>query len=131
MSLALLAAGTAAFAQQEQLTPEQKERQLYEKIQEQVDQFANTLGLEDWQVFYADSILTHDFGAMAAEFEQQAKQKVSDGSVYQYIQDKWSESTYQAFKKILTPEQWTKYLKTGARQAKKARDKRAAKSKQL
>lgn len=130
ISLALLASGAAALAQQQgqPLTPEQKEKQLYENIQKQVDEYATTLDLEDWQIFYADSILTHDFKALASEFEEQSKQKVSDSSIYIRLQDKWMEKTYLAFKRILSEEQWQKYLKTGAAKAKKARDKRAAKA---
>jgi hypothetical protein len=43
-------------------------------------------------------------------------------------QDRWMESTYNAFNKFLTPEQWEKYLKNGAAREKKARDKRAQKA---
>jgi len=132
LSIFLLSATIAGRAQEQQpLTPEQREKQLHESIQKQVDDYANTLELEDWQIFYADSILTHNFTALSKEYETQSKQKVSDLSIYLLIQDNWMEKTYQAFKQILSEEQWKKYIKTGAGKAKKERDKRAAKAKKL
>lgn len=128
--LLYFSAAIAGRAQQQQpLTPEQKEKQLYEAIQKQVDDYAENLNLEDWQIFYADSILTHNLVELSKEYETQSKNKVSDSSIYMLIQDTWMEKTYQAFKKILNEEQWKKYLKTGAGRAKKDRDKRAAKAK--
>ena len=128
--LLYFSAAIAGRAQQQQpLTPEQKEKQLYEAIQKQVDDYAENLNLEDWQIFYADSILTHNLVELSKEYEAQSKNKVSDSSIYMLIQDTWMEKTYQAFKKILNEEQWKKYLKTGAGRAKKDRDKRAAKAK--
>ena len=117
----------ALAQQQEPQTPEQREKQLYENIQKQVDHYAETLDLEDWQVFYADSILTANFGSMAKEFEQMSRNRVSDTDVYVRIQDDCMERNYNAFRRILNEEQWIKYLKTGAAREKKARDKRAAK----
>lgn len=128
--LLYFSAAIAGRAQQQQpLTPEQKEKQFYEAIQKQVDDYAENLNLEDWQIFYADSILTHNLVELSKEYETQSKNKVSDSSIYMLIQDTWMEKTYQAFKKILNEEQWKKYLKTGAGRAKKDRDKRAAKAK--
>lgn len=127
--LSLYAAIAGRAQQQQPLTPEQKEKQLYEAIQKQVDDYAENLNLEDWQIFYADSILTHNLVELSKEYEIQSKNKVSDSSIYMLIQDTWMEKTYQAFKKILNEEQWQKYLKTGAGRAKKDRDKRAAKAK--
>lgn len=117
-----------ALAQQQQpLTPEQREKQMYENIQKQVDNLAETLDLEDWQIFYADSILTTNFGALAKEFEALGKNRVSDPEVYSRLQDACMEKNYNALHAILNEEQWTKYLKTGAARDKKARDKRAEK----
>lgn len=117
----------SAFGQEQPLTPEQKEKQMYENIQKQVDDMATRLDLEDWQIFYADSILTTNFGALAREFEVLQKQRVSDVEVYSRLQDDCMEKNYNAFHAILSEQQWAKYLKTGAAREKKARDKRAAK----
>ena len=58
----------ALFAQ-EPLTPEEKEKKFYEFIEKEVERYESTLKLESWQVFYVDSILTHDYRAMQEEFE--------------------------------------------------------------
>ena len=116
-----------ALAQEQALTPEQREKQLYENIQKQVDDMADRLDLEDWQVFYADSILTANFGELAREYEQLGRNRVSDEDIYIRIQDGCMEKNYNAFRRILSDEQWAKYLKSGAAREKKARDKRAAK----
>ena len=116
-----------AQAQEQPLTPEQREKQLYENIQKQVDDMADRLDLEDWQVFYADSILTANFGELAREYEQLGRNRVSDPDIYVRIQDGCMEKNYNAFRRILSDEQWAKYLKSGAAREKKARDKRAAK----
>ena len=116
-----------ALAQEQALTPEQREKQLYENIQKQVDDMADRLDLEDWQVFYADSILTANFGELAREYEQLGRNRVSDADIYIRIQDGCMEKNYNAFRRILSDEQWAKYLKSGAAREKKARDKRRAK----
>ena len=129
LSVLFLAFGLAAFAQQQQpLTPEQKEAKLYESIEKQLDDLTSKLDLEDWQVFYADSILTHDYKAMTAEMEALQGNKVENTDLYVMVQDKWMEQIYNSFHKIFDEEQWVKYGKMGAARAKKARDKRAAKN---
>ena len=115
-----------AAAQQAQ-TREQQEKQLYENIQKQVDDMTSHLDLADWQVFYTDSILTHNYGEMSREFEELSNSKVSNTDLYYVIQDKWMEETYNALHKVFNDEQWAKYLKSGGARDKKARDKRAAK----
>ena len=129
--LMLLVPGVAFAQQQGPQTPEQREKQMYENIQKQVDDMASSLDLEDWQIFYADSILTTNFGALAKEFEDLGKNKVSDLEVYSRLQDACMEKNYNAFRRILNEQQWAKYLKTGAARDKKARDKRAEKREKL
>ena len=129
--LMLLMPGVALAQQQGPQTPEQREKQMYENIQKQVDNMAESLDLEDWQIFYADSILTTNFGALAKEFEDLGKNKVSDPEVYSRLQDACMEKNYNAFRRILNEQQWAKYLKTGAARDKKARDKRAEKREKL
>lgn len=130
ISLVLLAlfASVSAFAQQP-TSPEEQERKLYDAIQEQVDRYAENLGLDDWQIFYVDSILTHNVMAIQEEFSSMQKAKVANPELYYDIQDKWNEETYNSLQKILNEEQWVKYLKQGAARDKKARDKRAAQKK--
>lgn len=119
----------AAFAQGQ--NPDEaaaeRARQLFESIDTQVEKDTKTYKLEDWQIFKVDSTLTHDYQAMFAECEKLAASKVGNYTMYTQVQDHWAEQTYRAYEQILNPEQWAKYLKSGAARAKKARDKRAAK----
>lgn len=120
---------TAAAQQQGQSEQEKikEEKQLREYIDKNVEQAGISLNLEDWQLFYVDSIYTHDITAMTSEIKQLQAAKVSNGSVYEQVQDKWLESIYQAMGKVLNEDQWNRYLKQGAAREKKARDKRKAK----
>lgn len=113
----------------QQQSPQEQEKMLRENIEESLEKYERILELEYWQVFYMDSILTHDYGAMMAEMEEKSKAKVESSDIYQQIQDKWSEQMYLAIHKILNEQQWEKYLKQGAAREKKARDKRANKRK--
>ena len=102
----------------------QKAPDIYQQIEDEADRLQRILDLEDWQVFYVDSILKHNFPAMREEFEQLSKQKVSNTSLYMSVQDKWLEKTDSAYMKIFTKEQWAAYLKSGAGKQQKARAKR-------
>lgn len=115
------------FAQQNQPNPEEQEKKLAEYIQKEVDRFEMTLKLEDWQVFYVDSILNHDYRAMQEEMNSLSSAKVSNYDIYTRTSDKWAENIYAAFRKVLNDSQWEKYLKNGAARDKKAREKRKAK----
>ncbi len=107
--------------------PQDKEKMLRENIDKTLEKYEKTLDLEYWQVFYMDSILTHDYGAMMAELEEKSKAKVENSKIYQIVQDKWNERIYNSIHKILNEDQWSKYLKQGAAREKKARDKREEK----
>ena len=125
--LLMLFFSAGAFAQQQQMSPEEREKKLYESIQERVNRYAEDLDLEDWQVFYVDSILTHDCNAMQKEFDNLSSGGARNIDLYADIQDKWNENIYNAFRKVFNDDQWGKYLKQGGSRDKKARDKRAAK----
>jgi hypothetical protein len=113
---------------QQNLTEEEKEaKQMRAAIDAQIESLTKSLDLEDWQVFYADSIITNDYGAMNDELKSLRDSKVSNTDAYQNTMDKWYEQMYQSMHKVLNDDQWTKYQKSGAARAKKARDKRAAK----
>lgn len=116
----------AAWAQQPQSEEEQL-KQMRETIDRTVENYENLLDLEDWQTFYVDSILTHDYEAMRLELKGLQAAKISNSDVYQQIQDKWAEQIYVSMQKVFTEQQWQKYLKAGAARDKKARDKRAQK----
>ena len=127
ISLLLLSIGSfVAFAQNE--GGKTDEERLYELVEEQVEKMTENLSLDPAQEFYVDSIMLHDYTELQAELNAMSKSKVSNPDLYVQVQDKWMEKMYREFEKLFTPEQWDKYLKSGALRDKKARDKRAAKA---
>lgn len=112
-----------AFAQQKSEAPD-----LFEQIETEADRLQRVLDLEDWQVFYVDSTLKHDYSAMQAEVQKLAEAKVANSDMYVAVQDKWLEQIDATYKRIFSPEQWAAYLKQGAAKAQKARAKRKAKN---
>ena len=125
--LALSFLSFGAFAQNQ--SPEEEEKQLRKAIDAQIENYTDLLKLEDWQIFYLDSILTNDFSAMMAELKELRQAKVSNQDAYMIVQDKWSEQIYNSLKGVFDENQWAKYEKSGAARDKKAREKRAAKRK--
>lgn len=121
LSAAALLLSIASYAQQ------QEEPDFYELAEKETDRLQRTVKLEDWQLFYVDSVLVHDYMAMNDDLQRLQANKVSNSSIYQGIQDKWMEQIDHAFRKFFTDEQWAAYLKQGAAKAQKARAKRAAK----
>lgn len=107
---------------------QQKQPDVFEQAEMEADRLQRVLDLEDWQVFYVDSTLKHDFPAMMAEYEQLKSSKVENMSMYQMVQDKWMEQIDATYKRIFTEPQWKAYLKQGASKAQKARAKRRAKA---
>lgn len=119
--LMLAGYGTASAQQQE------KQPDVYEQAEQEADRLQGLLDLEDWQVFYVDSTLKHDFPAMMADYEELRKAKVANQSMYQDVHDKWMDQIDKTYMRIFTDEQWAKYLKNGAARAQKARAKRKEK----
>ena len=105
----------------------QKAPDIYQQIEDEADRLQRILDLEDWQVFYVDSILNHDYRAMQEEMNSLSSAKVSNFDIYTKTSDKWAENIYVAFRKVLNSDQWAKYLKSGAARDRKAREKRKAK----
>ena len=64
---------------------------------------------------------------MHEELNNLSSSKVTNYDIYTRTGDKWAESIYVAFRKVLNDNQWTKYLKGGAAREKKAREKRREK----
>ena len=125
--LAILAASIQGFAQDPQEQEREQQKKFDEYIEKQVDSFTTLLDLEDWQMFYVDSILRADKGQLGEEIKDLSKSRVYNSDLYVMVQDRCDERIYNAFRKVFNDEQWAKYLKTGAAREKKARDKRAAK----
>lgn len=126
-TVALLTLSLAAFAQQND--PEKEAKEYQESINAEVERLEHNLELEDWQVFYVDSILTYDYNQMRLELKELSDAKISNYDLYTEIQDKWVEKIYNSLNGVFDEAQWNKYLKMGALKAKKDRDKRAAKRK--
>lgn len=122
-------AGFQLGAAAQEMTAEEKkaEKEFYESVEKEIDRLTHLLKLEDWQVFYVDSILTHDYKAMQAELKVLQDQKVSNVDMYYDIQYKWQDQIYEAYHKYFDETQWAKYLKSGAERDKKNRDKKRAK----
>jgi hypothetical protein len=115
---------SSGLAAQEQTADEKKaEKEFNESIERELDRLTRLLDLEDWQIFYVDSILVHDYKAMQAELTDLQKQKVSNTNMYYDVQYKWMDKIYDAYGKLFDEDQWAKYLKSGAAREKKTRDK--------
>ena len=125
---ALLLLPLLAGAQQPQ-SEEEAAKKMREAIDATIQNYERLLELEDWQTFYVDSILTHDYEALNQELRGLQAAKMSNTDVYQQVQDKWAEQVYVSMQKVLDEKQWEKYLKSGAAREKKSRDKRAEKRK--
>ena len=112
-----------ALAQQQEKMPD-----IYQQAEREADRLQKLLDLEDWQTFYVDSTLKHDFPAMMAEYEEMKKAKIENTSMYVAVQDKWMDQIDATYRKIFTDEQWAAYLRQGAGKAQKAREKRRMKA---
>ena len=120
----------AASAQNQQpQTPEQREKQLLEFIDKEVQRSSSQLDREDCPEIDVDPTLTHDYKAMTEEMERLSSAKVENTDLYIAVQDKWAEQIDASYKSFFTEEQWNKYWKTGAKKAQQARDKRKNKKK--
>lgn len=95
----------------------------------EVERLESTLKLEDWQVFYVDSTLRHNYAAMMAEVQTLQRTRVENVDLYVAIQDKWMEATEAAYKKFFTESQWKLYLKQGGQHIINDREKRRKKKK--
>lgn len=118
----------AAAQNQQPQTPQEKEKQLLEFVDKEVQRLSSLLDLEYWQEFYVDSTLTHDYKAMTTEMEEMQSAKVENRDLYVAIQDRWMQKIDDSYKRYFTEEQWKKYWKSGGKRAQAARDKRNKKN---
>lgn len=123
MAMLFWAAAACPLSAQEPQEPD-----FMEIAETEADRLQKLLDLEDWQVFYVDSTLKHDFPAMQKEMMALQTAKVSNSSMYVSVQDKWMQTIDDSYKRIFNEEQWDAYMKSGAAKALKAREKRKAKS---
>jgi hypothetical protein len=127
--LALCLSVTMAWAQDGPQTPEEREKQMLEYVDKEVQRLSTLLDLEYWQEFYVDSTLTHDLKAMSEEMEKLQSAKVENSDLYINVQDKWMQQIDDTYKRLFTADQWAKYWKSGGKRAQDARDKRNKKKK--
>ena len=71
----------------------EREPSLEEKCEMETDRLQALLELEDWQAFYVDSILKHDYKAMQDEFDRFQKEKVSSIYIRGFRTSGWRKST--------------------------------------
>ena len=127
---ALIIAVIAFFVCSVETSAQQKKDEgpdLYEQAEAEADRLQGILDLEDWQTFYVDSTLKHDYVAMMAEIDELRAAKITNYDILQGVQDKWWDSIDASYRKIFNDEQWKAYLKTGAGKAQKQREKRRSK----
>lgn len=125
LSIVMPVSLVSAQEQQDQKTPSTEEM-----ASKEADRLADLLKLEDWQVFYVDSTLQHDFAAYQEDVKKLQSAKVDNYELYTLTRDKWMEQIDNTYKKIFTESQWAAYLKSGAAKQIKAREKRKAKIEQ-
>ena len=80
--IALFAIAPALVAQE----PE-KPKEPWEMAEEEADRLQRVLELEDWQVFYVDSTLKHDYQGLMDEIGKLQASKVANSSLYIAAQD--------------------------------------------
>lgn len=126
--MALCAAAGLAAALPAVAQDEKKQLTMEELAAKEADRLGELLELEDWQIFYVDSTLQHDYNALDQEMKSLQSAKVGSSDVYLSVQDKWMDRIDDAYRRFFTDEQWAKYLKNGGARARKAREKRKAKA---
>ena len=124
----LLLALPLAAQQQENLTTEQKERKMYEYIDSETERLTGLLKLDEGQQYYVTMTLTDCLTKYNAELEELGKAGVQNMDLYQMVADKWMDEIDRQYESYFTPEQWKKYLRSGAERARKAREKRREKA---
>ena len=123
LCLTVFAGMIPVFAQEEKKQPTMEELAAKE-----ADRLGELLDLEDWQIFYVDSTLQHDYNALDAEIKSLQSAKVGNQDLYLSVQDKWMDQIDNTYQKFFTEEQWARYLKSGAARNRKAREKRKEKA---
>jgi hypothetical protein len=126
--LAMVLMVSASFDAAAQEQEPEKAPDVYEQAEMEADRLQKVLDLEDWQVFYVDSTLKHDFPALIADYDKLKASKVTSSAMYQAVQDKWMDQIDATYRKIFNDQQWAAYLKGGAGKAQKAREKRKTKA---
>lgn len=88
-----------------------KEKTPEEVAAMEVEMLERELELNAEQAFYVDSILQHNYRGLKTEFENMQKSGMQDGRNYEKVREKWINKNLEAFKKVLTEQQYIMYLK--------------------
>lgn len=119
--LSVLFLSPSLYAQQQ----EEKQKTPEEIAAEQTNKIEIDLKLEPHQTFYVDSILSRNYRGLTDEIEQMKKSGAQEYVLYKQIQEKWTAKIDSALHKVLTEEQWYKYLKNqGKLKKEKKKDKK-------
>lgn len=96
----------AAWAQEQP-----KEKEPHEVAAEEAARMETELELRPDQVFYVDSVLQNNYAKLKEEFENMSGSGMQDSRNYVTVREKWIQKNLDAFKKILSEQQYIKYLK--------------------
>lgn len=107
LTLVLIWVGLPVIFAQEQ--PKQKEP--HEVAEEEAVRMEKELELTPDQVFYVDSVLQYNYAGLKEEFDSMSGSGMQDARNYETVRDKWIQKNLDAFKKILSDQQYIKYLK--------------------
>ncbi|MEN6618441.1 MAG: hypothetical protein ABFC28_02935 [Rikenellaceae bacterium] len=125
--ITLLITTISSFAQDQQ---QEKQKTPVEIAAEQTDRFQKDLGLNDAQAFLVDSVLQTNLTGVYTDFERMKAGGVQSSESYRAVQEMWMKKTEDAFRKILTPDQFLRYEKmTGLYAKRKKQEKKKAKLK--
>ncbi len=101
-----LLCSTQLSAQQQ---PEQKSPE--EMAIDEANKLEKELLLDGAQLFYVDSILRNNFIGLTDDMEALRARGSQDIDTYNTTREKWIQKTMDAFKTILSEQQYIKYLK--------------------
>lgn len=76
----------------------------------ETERLSDLLKLDDLQKFYVDSVLQTNITGMFDDFERMKNSGYISRNTYKAISDKWAQKTYEAFRLILTEEQYYTYM---------------------
>jgi len=112
---ALVAMTSSLYAQDEKKTAA-------ELASDEAEEMATFFHFTDYQLYQADSLLQENYPKMVEELEKLSKAGAQNQDLFLSIQEKYMELIDDGFEKILTPEQWTKYMKSAYGKAKRKRE---------
>ena len=117
--IALLFITTISITLSAQEEQQEKPKTPVEMAMEQSDKLQELLKLNNKQLFLVDSVLQSNLAGVSDEYEKLRKGGRLSNEAYFNVRDSWQIKTEEAFKKILTEEQFKKYMISIGRMDKK------------